>query len=102
LFILDLNGLFRPKISVKICESDISCGGFTFKGTASSSGKQKFQTNFFHFFQEEFFGKNNKKRKQFYHWTSYKVRSRKFVKLPKKYKIGSSNVVTDAVCLEKR
>jgi hypothetical protein len=24
------------------------------------------------------------------------------VKLPKKYKIGSSNVVTDAVCLEKR
>ena len=103
-FLADLNGLYQPKNAAKICEADPACGGFTFKGTPASSGplsKMKYLTNFFHFFPAEHFGKKRKPKKQFFHWTSYRVGSRNFVKLPNSYqKIETSTYET--VCLAKK
>lgn len=103
-FLADLNGLYQPKNAAKICEADPACGGFTFKGTPASSGplsKMKYLTNFFHFFPAEHFGKKRKPKKQFFHWTSYRVGSRNFVKLPNSYqKIETSTY--EAVCLAKK
>jgi hypothetical protein len=39
-----LNGLYKLKTAVKKCDQDLSCGGFTFRGTPTSSGSLVFTT----------------------------------------------------------
>ena len=47
--LLDLNGRWRPEDAVKICDKNVRCAGFTFKGLANTTNvKQKdFETYFF-------------------------------------------------------
>ena len=83
------NGWMKPGKAVKICETDLACGGFTFKGTPNF--KRKHEVYFFHFVPPEIFleGKDTKsdkknvsgQKKKYYHWSSYIVHSRDFVKL---------------------
>lgn len=37
-----LNGLYKLKTAVKVCDQDLSCGGFTFRGTPTSTGNMTF------------------------------------------------------------
>ena len=95
----ELNGYFSPKKSVRICESDPACGGFTFKGTPKISN-QVFEVYFFHFVPKDLFEKSSK-IDQFYHWTSYRVQSRKYSKL-KNFKIKNLENIHHGVCLKQR
>ena len=103
----DLNGFYRPKDAARVCEADPACGGFTFKGTSSTSGllsKLKFQIYFFHFFPAEHFDRKRKQdQQQHYHWTSYKVRSRNFVRISG-YDVIEDHpeIASNAVCLKPR
>ncbi len=95
----ELNRYFSPKESVKICESDTSCGGFTFKGVTNSP-RQEFETYFFHFVPKELFGRENSENQSF-HWTSYLVQKRSFIEL-KNYQIQSSQNEEPRLCLKDR
>lgn len=77
----DKNGLYRVDSAVKFCEANSACAGFTFKGTPMTTGKlskRKYEIYFFHFVPPKVFQDVDK---QFYHWTSYLVKSRSYVKL---------------------
>ena len=37
----DLNGMYRPREAAKLCEKDLACAGFTFKGTPLNIGLAK-------------------------------------------------------------
>ena len=37
----ELNGMYRPREAAKLCEKDLACAGFTFKGTALNIGMFK-------------------------------------------------------------
>ena len=71
-----INGFFSPKQAKAICERDVQCGGFTFKG----SKRIKYivpEVYFFHFID------NNSSylttEIKFPHWTSYIVGSRDYI-----------------------
>ena len=95
----ELNGFFSPKNAVRICEADPSCGGFTFKGTPKIP-KQVFEVYFFHYVPKDLFEKSSK-IDQYYHWTSYRVQTRKYSKL-KNYKIKYQEKIHHGVCLKQR
>ena len=95
----DLNGMYRTREAAKLCEKDPACAGFTFKGTPLNIGtlaKKKYEMYFFHFVPKDTF---SEAKKQFYHWTSYVVKSRKTVEL-KKFQVAQlSPTSRTAVCL---
>ena len=71
-----LNGFYSPKEAKNICEGDIQCGGFTFKGTKRI--KQIIpEVYFFHYINEEsdYLTTNIK----YPHWTTYIVGSRDYI-----------------------
>jgi hypothetical protein len=37
----DLNGMYRPREAAKLCEKNLACAGFTFKGTPLNIGMAK-------------------------------------------------------------
>jgi hypothetical protein len=53
----NLNGYYSPKQAVKLCEEDLSCGGFTYKGTPKSP-QNSLEVFFFHYVPMEWFGKD--------------------------------------------
>jgi len=75
----DLNGFYTPKKAIKVCENDLSCAGFTFKGTPHIKSA-KYEIFFFHYIPKKLFDEV-KMKKNYFHWTTYKVKSRNFVKL---------------------
>ena len=95
----ELNGYFSPKEAIKICESDTSCGGFTFKGVTNSP-KKEFDTYFFHFVPKELFEKEFSQNQSF-HWTSYIVQNRNFTEL-KNYKFKNTGNKEPVICLKDR
>ena len=94
-----LNGYYSPKQAAKVCESDPACGGFTFKGTTKVPGLE-FETYFFHFVPGEWFGLNAT-IEQYFHWTSYRVKSRNFSVL-KGYKLKANADLDKGGCLDER
>ena len=71
-----LNGFFSPKEAKNLCEQDIQCGGFTFKGTK----RIKYiipEVYFFHYIDEksDYLTENIK----YPHWTTYIVGSRDYI-----------------------
>ena len=68
-----LNGFYSPKQAQSICETDLQCGGFTFKG----SKKIKYtipEVYFFHFINES--SSYLTTDIKYPHWTSYIIGSR--------------------------
>ena len=57
-----------------VCEEDLQCGGFTFKG--SKDAQLKYDMYFFHYINEKEMMKNSVR---FSHWSTYVVESRSFV-----------------------
>ena len=71
-----LNGFYSPKEAKNLCERDIQCGGFTFKGTK----RIKYiipEVYFFHYINEksDYLTDNIK----YPHWTTYIVGSRDYI-----------------------
>jgi hypothetical protein len=60
------NGWLLPKNAVKICENDLACGGFTFRG-AFKVDFQLVEVYFFHFVQVP-----SESEVNYYHWSSYR------------------------------
>ena len=73
-----LNGFYSPKKAIQVCDSDPECAGFTYKGTRSLL-KRKYEIYFFHFVVDNIF--ENSTEQQYYHWTSYVVKKRRFSRL---------------------
>ena len=68
-----INGFYSPKQAQSICEADLQCGGFTFKG----SKKIKYtipEVYFFHFINES--SSYLTTDIKYPHWTSYIIGSR--------------------------
>ena len=68
-----INGFYSPKQAKAICEKDVQCGGFTFKGTK----RIKYivpEVYFFHFINESSSYLTTEVKHP--HWTSYIVGSR--------------------------
>ena len=68
-----INGFYSPKQAQSICETDLQCGGFTFKG----SKKIKYtipEVYFFHFINES--SSYLTTDIKYPHWTSYIIGSR--------------------------
>ena len=70
-----LNGWMLPSKAQSICEDDLHCGGFTFKGTRFME-QQKHDVYFFHYVDMHEF---RMKGFEYRHWTTYLVSSRTFV-----------------------
>ena len=70
------NGWMLPYRAVDVCEHDLKCGGFTFKG--SKDIVRNYEIYFFHYINTKLF---DPKEVKFPHWTSYIVSSRRFVML---------------------
>ena len=63
-----INGFFTPQRAKSICESDIQCGGFTFKGSKNITNK-KSEVYFFHFVSDQIVSLNEYIK--YPHWTTY-------------------------------
>ena len=68
-----INGFYSPKKAQSICEEDLQCGGFTFKGSKRAMYMIP-EVYFFHFINESSSYLTTEIR--YPHWTSYIVGSR--------------------------
>ena len=71
-----INGHYSIKHAKEVCENDLQCGGFTFKGTKHD--KLKRSIYFFHFINFEY------EYMKYPHWTTY-IPDRSYVVLSGKY-----------------
>jgi hypothetical protein len=71
-----LNGYYTPLKAKNICEKDLECGGFTFKGTKNHSYIEV-EVYFFHFVSDASDSLNE--YIQYPHWTTYIVGSRNYI-----------------------
>ena len=77
-----LNGFYSPQQAKCVCDNDIQCGGFTFKGTRSTSVSEV-EVYFFHFISDQ--ARYLTTEIEYPHWTSYIVRKRAYVVLNGRY-----------------
>ena len=82
-----LNGFYLLETAQKICNTDIRCGGFTFKGT-KTNGEVK-EIYFFHVVYDD--TSSLKEYMKYPHWTTYIVTSRDFIVLLGRYFGESGN-----------
>ena len=76
-----LNGFYSAEMAQKICNSDIRCGGFTFKGTKTNGGVKEIY--FFHVVYDD--TSSLQEYIKYPHWTTYIVTSRDYIVLPGEY-----------------
>ena len=76
-----INGFYTSLQAKKLCENDIQCGGFTFKGT--KHGIDKKEIYFFHFVADDQISLNEYLK--YPHWSTYIVSSRDFVAIRGSY-----------------
>ena len=86
----DINGYFTPLNAKSICEDDLQCGGFTFKGTKEHLDER--EVYFFHFVRED--EHSLSEYMEYPHWTTYIVGSRNYVMIPGQY-LGRSESFVD-------
>ena len=79
-----INGFYTSSQAKKLCENDIQCGGFTFKGT--KHGVDKKEIYFFHFVADDRISLNEYLK--YPHWSTYIVSSRDFVVIRGRYATG--------------
>lgn len=77
-----LNGEYLPKHAQRLCERDLQCGGFTFKGTQNETSFVP-EIYFFHFVNES--ARYLTTDIKYPHWTTYVVGSRNYVVISGKY-----------------
>ena len=83
-----LNGFYSPKQAKYICERDLQCGGFTFKGTKNGTYFVP-EMYFFHFINQN--ADYLTTEIKYPHWTTYVVGSRDYVVIRGKYDLEGSN-----------
>ena len=76
-----LNGFYSEEKAMVLCENDLQCGGFTFKGRIKS--KEIREVYFFHFIHVE--ASSLEEYRKYPHWTSYIVGSRDCIVLSGHY-----------------
>ena len=76
-----LNGFYSAEMAQTLCDSDIRCGGFTFKGTKTNVGVKEIY--FFHVVYED--TSSLQEYIKYPHWTTYIVTSRDYIVLPGEY-----------------
>ena len=81
-----LNGFYSPKSAKLICETDLQCAGFTFKGTRRISNVVP-EVYFFHYISEN--SKYLTTDITYPHWTTYIVGSRSYVAIKGTYQTDS-------------
>ena len=85
-----LNGFYSEENAMVLCENDLQCGGFTFKGTRKN--REMREVYFFHFIHDE--TSSLEKYKKYPHWTSYIVGSRDCIVLSGHYLNNTSSHIT--------
>ena len=85
-----LNGFYLPKQAKYICERDLQCGGFTFKGTKNATFIVP-EMYFFHFVNESADYLNTEIN--YPHWTTYVVSSRDYVIISGRYNLKGDNQI---------
>ena len=83
-----LNGFYFPKQAKYICERDLQCGGFTFKGTKRATYVVP-EIYFFHFINES--ASYLSTEITYPHWTTYVVGSRDYVIISGEYNLNRDN-----------
>lgn len=85
----DINGYFTPLDAKNLCEDDLQCGGFTFKGTKEHLDER--EVYFFHLVRddEQFLSEYM----EYPHWTTYIVGSRNYAMIPGQYLRNSESFV---------
>ena len=76
-----LNGFYSAEKAQKLCDSDIRCGGFTFKGTKTNVGVKEIY--FFHVVYDD--TSSLQEYIKYPHWTTYIVTSRDYIVLTGEY-----------------
>ena len=76
-----LNGEMTEEKAIVLCENDLQCGGFTFKGTRRN--REIREVYFFHFIHDE--TSSLEDYRKYPHWTSYIVASRDCIVLSGHY-----------------
>ena len=79
-----INGFYTSSQARKLCENDIQCGGFTFKGT--KQGADKKEIYFFRFVADDQISLGDYLK--YPHWSTYIVSSRDFVIVRGRYGTG--------------
>ena len=82
-----LNGLYSEEKAIVLCENDVQCGGFTFKGTRKN--REIREVYFFHFIPDE--TSSLEEYRKYPHWTSYIVASRDCIVLSGHYLNNNSS-----------
>ena len=82
-----INGFHSPTRAQMICENDVQCGGFTFKGTKRATDIIP-EVYFFHFINET--SSHLKPEIEYPHWTSYIVGSRDHIMISGSYSSNDS------------
>jgi hypothetical protein len=90
------NGWMLTQEAVKICENDLACGGFTFRG-AFKPKKILVEVYFFHVIQDQ--DPEPGQKKKFYNWSTYRVKSRNFLLLRAKIVTSTNMSSTAQECL---
>ena len=80
--------LILPKKAERLCERDLQCGGFTFKGVRNVTGFVP-EIYFFHFVNES--AKYLTTEIKYPHWTTYVVGSRRYVAIRATYNIEGTS-----------
>ena len=76
-----LNGYYTTSKAKTVCENDLQCGGFTFKGNRNIKGIKEIY--FFHFVNDDKY--SLMAYMKYPHWTTYIVGSRDYVVVSCKY-----------------
>ena len=82
-----INGFFTPQKAKSTCESDIQCGGFTFKGSKNITNHKR-EVYFFHFVSEQV--SSLKEYIKYPHWTTY-ISRRDYIVISGQYNIKTCN-----------
>ena len=75
-WIWNLNGFYSPQRAKYVCERDLQCGGFTFKGARNIS-IPKVEIYFFHYISDQASYLNTEIECP--HWTTYIVGTRYYI-----------------------
>ena len=78
----NLNGFYSPKDAKSLCERDLQCGGFTYKGARNEASFVP-EIYFFHYINES--ANYLTTEVKYSHWTTYVVGSRDYVAICGKY-----------------
>ena len=77
-----INGKYFPKYARRLCERDLQCGGFTFKGLQNETSFKP-EIYFFHLVNESATYLTTEIK--YPHWTTYVVGSRQYVVISGNY-----------------